>query len=205
MTQSSEAEISPARLPACMAAGEQELLRAQLAQSSVVLEFGIGGSTGIAAEYPLERLIGIDSHPDWIARCHRDPRIAALAAKGRVALHHIDIGPVKEWGIPASQAHAVKWRNYSLAVWSRLGGQTPDFVFVDGRFRLSCALQTLLRLPDLRAMGFHDFWSRPHYHKVLEFTDVLERDGELAILAPKPGTDLRTLARVAFDTLFDAR
>lgn len=192
-------------LPACMAEGEQELLREYLAQASVVLEFGIGGSTGIAAEYPLDQLIGIDSHPDWIAHCHRDPRIAALASEGKVALHHIDIGPVKEWGIPASAAHAAKWRNYSLAVWSKLGAHVPDFVFVDGRFRLSCALQSLLRLPDLKALGFHDFRDRPHYHPILEFTDVIAREGQLVIVAPKPDIDFRKLATVAFDTLFDAR
>ena len=205
MTVEERVEEQAVRLPACMAKGEQALLREQLARSSVVLEFGLGGSTGLAAEYPLDQLIGINSHPDWIAHCHRDPRIAALAAKGRVALHHIDIGPVKQWGIPASRAHEIKWRDYSLAIWSRLGPHTPDFVFVDGRFRLSCALQSLLRLPGLRALGFHDFWSRPEYHTVLEFTDVLDRDGELAIFAPKPDMDLRALAIAAFDTLFDAR
>lgn len=200
-----QAEDQIVYLPACMAKGEQALLREHLAQASVALEFGIGGSTGIAAEYPLDQLIGIDSHPDWIAQCHRDPRIAALAAKGKVALHHIDIGPVKEWGIPANAAHAAKWRHYSLAIWPKLGGHIPDFVFVDGRFRLSCALQSLLRLPSLKALGFHDFWDRPHYHPILDFTDVVAREGQLAILAPKPDIDFRILATMAFDTLFDAR
>lgn len=192
-------------LPACMTKGEQSLLREQLEQSSFVLEFGIGGSTGIACEYDLQRLVGIDSHPDWITNCYSDPRIANMAAKGRINLHYVDIGPVQEWGIPANNSQSAKWRNYSLKVWSLIEDQTPDFVFVDGRFRLSCAVQSLLRVPNLRALGFHDFWSRPHFHPVLEFTDVVARDGQLAVLSPKKDMDVRKLGILACETLFDAR
>ncbi|WP_306133278.1 hypothetical protein [Roseivivax marinus] len=195
----------PARLAACLSTDEHRVMRDHLSRARVLLEFGIGGSTGLAAEYDLEHQFGVDSHPDWIAHCLRDPRIAEKHAQGRVSLHRVDIGPVGDWGIPTDPSCARRWPAYSLDIWSRLEGREPDFVFVDGRFRLSCALQALLRLPFLPVLGFHDFWDRPHYHTVLEFTDVVERTGQLVILTPKRDMDLRALAIAASATLIDSR
>lgn len=195
----------PNLLAACMSKPEQVMLRHYLGKARVVLEFGVGGSTGIAAEQPGVHLIGIDSHPDWIARCKLDPRIAKLDVENRLNLFHVDIGPVGNWGFPTDTASAAKWPRYSLDIWKQLGGKVPDFVFVDGRFRLSCALQTLLNLPNVKHLCIHDFWSRDHYAGILDFVDVIDRDGELAVFRPKPEIDMRALGQMACKHLLDRR
>lgn len=203
---SAEIQIKdPKVLRACMSADDQAMLRSYAEKATSVLEFGIGGSTGIFAEYEHLHLTGIDSHPDWIAHCNADPRIAALEAKGQLSLHHVDIGPVREWGFPADPATARKWPRYSLDIWQKLGSQEPDMVFVDGRFRLSCALQSLLRLPDLKYLSMHDFWNREHYFPILDFVTVLDRTDHLGVFAPRPDMDLRALGILASQQLLDPR
>lgn len=192
-------------LAACMSPAEKATYQRYLREASVVLEFGIGGSTGLAAEVPGIKLIGIDSHPDWIAKCRQDPRIAALNADRRLKLFHVDIGPVGNWGIPTDPASARKWPAYSLDVWSKLGSWKPDFVFIDGRFRLSCALQSVINLPQARYICMHDFWSRDHYAPILDFVEVIDRVGELGVFRPKPDLDLRACFRLACRHLLDAR
>lgn len=204
VTQSTDT-TSAEKLSACMSGAEQTMLRKYLSQASMVLEFGVGGSTGIAAEQPGIRMVGLDSHPDWIARCKKDPRIAILDQEKRITLHHVDIGKVGDWGFPTDPAAAPRWPRYSLEIWNKLGGQKPNLVFVDGRFRLSCALQALLHLPDLKYLIMHDFWSRSHYSGVLNFVDVVERVEELGVFTPKKDLDLRALGKMASATLMDPR
>ena len=162
------------------------MLRHYLAGATTVLEFGIGGSTAMAAETPGLRLVGVESHPNWIARCLRDPRVAAMQDEGRLRLHHVDIGPVKQWGYPRDRSHVRQWSRYARTIWDELDGWVPDFVFIDGRFRLSCALQTLIRLPQVAHLCLHDFWSRPEYAALLNFVDVADRIDDLGVFRPKP-------------------
>ena len=65
----------------CMSVNEQAMLRLYAEKATSVLEFGIGGSTGIFAEYDHLNLTGIDSHPDWFAGC---PAIGRSRSERRV-------------------------------------------------------------------------------------------------------------------------
>ncbi|MEZ5714393.1 MAG: hypothetical protein R3D85_03995 [Paracoccaceae bacterium] len=192
-------------LKPCMSQNEAAMYREYVGRAKMVLEFGIGGSTGIAAEVPGVKLIGIDSHPDWIARCKLDPRVAVLEREKRLDLKLVDIGTVGDWGMPTDPTSLRKWPTYSMGIWNQLNGRQPDFVFVDGRFRLSCALQTVLNLPQANYLVMHDFWSRDFYHPILEFVEVIDRVDELGVFRPKPDADLRKLAKVACRTLIDPR
>lgn len=198
-------KTAPNQLAACMSQAEQNMLRKYLSHARIYLEFGVGGSTGIAAEQPGLTIIGLDSHPDWIARCKTDPRIAKVNEDNRLTLHHVDIGKVGDWGYPVEPAAAQRWPRYSLDIWKKLGTLSPDFVFIDGRFRVSCLLQTLLNLPDVGHVLIHDFWDRPHYHGVLDFVDVIDRVGQLGVFKPKADMDLRALGKMASVSLMDAR
>lgn len=189
------------QLAACLSKAEAKMLSDYLARATTVLEFGIGGSTVMAAKVPGLRLIGVDSHPDWITRCLQDPHVAAMQAEGRIRLSHVNIGPVKQWGYPRDRSHVRQWPHYARAIWKELDGWSPDFVFIDGRFRLSCAVQTLIRLPQVRHLCLHDFWSRPEYAALLDFVEVVDRIDDLGVFRPKPRLSflqryaLRSLAR----------
>jgi hypothetical protein len=64
----------------------------------------------------------------------------------------------------------------------------PDLVLVDGRFRVACVLQALLTVPTARIL-VHDFWQRPAYHIVLQYTTVLDRADTMVLLQRMPSVD----------------
>lgn len=74
-----------------------------------------------------------------------------------------------------------------LANASRASHTHPiDAVFVDGRFRVACALRALPHVaPGRGAVMVHD-WDRANYGAALaRFYDVVEVAGRLAVLTPK--------------------
>ncbi|HXG80991.1 MAG TPA: hypothetical protein VNJ05_04245 [Sphingomicrobium sp.] len=128
-------------------AGWRELV----SRSSVYLEYGSGGSTVEAAK-SVDHLISVESDPRYLAAVER--RVAS-AAGATATFHplHADIGITTAWGRPLverkSAARLGRWRRYSEAPWplfERLG-LVPDFIFVDGRFRVACVFESFLRLP----------------------------------------------------------
>jgi hypothetical protein len=65
-----------------------------------------------------------------------------------------------------------------------------DFVLVDGRFRVACALTALLKARPDALVALHDFWTRLQiYGEILPFFDVIGRAGSLAILASRQNLD----------------
>lgn len=163
------------------------------AEAQQYLEFGCGGSTVAAAIAGARRIDSVESDAEWIAKCEEAPELAPRVADGTMRFHHVEIGPVRGWGRPRGDAFAVKWPSYYLDVWTKLEN-LPDVVLIDGRFRVACALQALLRCEDGATILFHDFWNRRGYHVVLDFTDEVERAKKLAVLRRKPSPDWRKMA-----------
>ena len=57
------------------------------------------------------------------------------------------------------------WLNYHQAIWDAVDASKLDFVLVDGRFRVACALQLLLRTREKTPLIMvHDFTPREYYH-----------------------------------------
>ena len=78
-----------------------------------------------------------------------------------------------------------------------------DFVFVDGRFRIACALNSLPRLAPGGVLLMHDFWSRAAYRgPLLRHFEVTGSAGSLALLSPRQpfSRDLLAADLVAYAT-----
>ena len=67
----------------------------------------------------------------------------------------------------------------------------PDTILIDGRFRVACALMSLLRLPSASRclMLIDDYGDRPHYAGVLEFADLVSMHGRMAVFRKKAEFD----------------
>ncbi len=65
---------------------------------------------------------------------------------------------------------------YSSKVFEEVDSHNIDCVLIDGRFRVACALQTILNInnPDAIIL-FHDIWNRKGYHIVLKYLVEIER------------------------------
>lgn len=149
-----------------MPEAEAALIRTAYAQADVILEFGSGGSTVLAAEMG-KRVTSVESDKAW-AQMMRD-WFAAHPSAGQVDIIWSDIGPTKEWGHPVDDSGWAGFARYPLAVWDLPGFTHPDVVLVDGRFRMGCALATAFRITRPIPLYYDDYANRPRHHQIETF------------------------------------
>ena len=137
---------------------EQRLKRTQL-----FLEFGSGGSTLLANSLAVPS-IAVESDP-FYAAVVRD--VLANGDLTRVIVPKMGI--TAQWGMPLFFKRA-KGPRYVTAPFGLLGEDYPDFILVDGRYRVACTLEAA-RVAQTRGVladvMLDDYEGRPFYH-VLE-------------------------------------
>lgn len=180
-------------LAPAMTGAEQALLAAAAAGAGRMLEFGCGGSTALLLAAAPGQLLSVDSDAAWLAR------VRAENPTDRLAQHHADIGPCGEWGWPLRPPSAETAKRYWQAPWQAM--PKADFVLVDGRFRIACALAAHGRLAPGGLLALHDYWPRRAYQDALSpFFEVVGAAGSLALLRPVAVTGLgRALEQHAAD------
>lgn len=170
-----------------MSAAEERAFRAFLTPDMSCLEFGCGGSTVAAATAIRGRLVSIDSSPEWLATVRQALATAEVTAD--VALRHVDIGPVGEAGYPAGVSRQADWARYHSDVWAEEPAEAFDLFFVDGRFRVACFLQCVLRGRADAVILFHDYAPRSGYHVVSPFAREVFREETLSGFVRRPDLD----------------
>ena len=107
----------------------------------------------------------------------------------QLRLIDVDIGVTREWGTPfftrRTADRAMRWRRYSTAPWDCFdeSDPEPDTILIDGRFRVACALYSLLRLSELSpcAILFDDYRDRPCYAEVERHARLASMEGRMAV------------------------
>jgi hypothetical protein len=143
------------------------------------LEFGTGGSTYLAAKNGVE-FIAVDSDPFFLKSVRKKIGDAGLARPSGQTYRYSDIGLTGHWGRPIglrrpSTRRLEKFRRYSdPPPECTEGGRTPDFVLVDGRFRVACVLKSIRMLAHERGwtIAMDDYGDRPHYKVIDEFANI---------------------------------
>ena len=166
--------------------------------SQKILEFGSGGSTWLAAQRKREWLVSVDSSQEWLDKVANE----TLDCSTPPELQFVDIGPIREWGFPVDESRKCSWPNYHEGVWQRAGIELADLFFIDGRFRVACALQCLLRAKDGAVMGIHDF-ERSYYHAVLDFARPIASVGRMSFLLRSQSFDSDGARRLLDKFKFD--
>lgn len=136
---------------------EAALLRDAYDRASVILEFGSGGSTILAAELG-KRVISVESDKSW-AQMMRD-WLQQNPQPGQAEIVLADVGPTKEWGHPVDDRAWKRFARYPLEVWDLPDFAHPDVVLVDGRFRVGCALAAAYRITRPTTLYFDDYANR---------------------------------------------
>ncbi|MFH5926771.1 hypothetical protein [Roseomonas xinghualingensis] len=184
-----------------MSDAEFRLFESVLRCAHSYVEFGTGGSTCLAASLVGGSIISVDSSLEWLDQVAK--ACASRPGWTQPRLIHADIGPVGEWGRPADPATQDLWPRYHEAPWSIPGTETADLYMVDGRFRVACALQVLLRCRWDALLVMHDFSSRRGYHVVRELAREVAIAEDLSVFQRRPDFDLQKahaiLARHAYD------
>lgn len=158
---------------------ELALYAGVLAGARTVVEYGTGGSTLLALGAGVSRLVSVETDLKWIGMLREVVEIAEAERQQRVTFVYVDIGPVGKWGKPTDSSGAARYATYAPAPWQHC--RAADVVFIDGRFRLASAIETLLRSGADTRIAFHDFWKRPQYHVVLPLVDCIDRADTLAV------------------------
>ncbi|MDZ4395964.1 hypothetical protein, partial [Cypionkella sp.] len=159
-------------------ADEEAAVRQHYGRARVILEYGSGGSTVIAAELPGKRIFSVESDVKWLAgmQSYFDTNKTASP----VVMHHGKVGRTKAWGFPQSEEHFRKWPRYPLSVWDLPEFVHPNVVLIDGRFRAACFLSVLFKITQPTTVLWDDYIDRPAYHEVEALAKPVEMIGRMA-------------------------
>jgi len=170
---------------------EAAAYRAALAPARVVLEYGSGGSTVLAAEQAGKTVFSVESDADFLSQLRG--YFAAHPPAATLHLHHGDIGPTKSWGHPLDDDDFRAWPDYPTGIWALPHFAAPDLVLIDGRFRAACFLTVLFQTPAPVTVLFDDYLDRDTYRAVEKYAAPSAYHGRMARF------DLRPMAIPARD------
>lgn len=154
------------------------LFRTHARFSSHFAEWGSGLSTFYAANQEINsRVVTVETDPMWSRKIY--DTVAPNSEK--IELRYIDFGPVRNWGRPESYSKIKNIWKYSSAPFSN--GYSPDLILIDGRFRVHCFLESLLKARNGTKIIFDDYTNRPWYHIVEDFAAPIETSGRQALFS----------------------
>ncbi len=163
----------------------KKALRAAYASAQVILEYGTGGSTILAASFGSKLIFGVESDRKWAVDLEQS--ILRDFPDARATVYCADIGPVGQWGRPLDDSHWTRFYRYPLAIWEEDFFRHPDVVLIDGRFRAACMMTVLAKIERPTTVLFDDYRDRKPYHVVERFITPSKLAGRMAIFNAQPG------------------
>lgn len=154
------------------------------ASARVILEYGSGGSTVLAASMPGKYVISVESDRDWAIDLQQ--RIDQAALPSPAVVWHVDIGATGRWGRPVDDVGWQKYHHYPVSIWSEPFFRHPDLVLIDGRFRAACLVAVALRITRPVTVLFDDYVPRPSYHVVERLAQPARIVGRMAEFRLQP-------------------
>lgn len=182
----------PERYSFIMHDDEKDFFTKNIVDSKNYLEFGMGGSTFHVLKNSDATIYSIDSSKDWLAHMKSFKLIKDSVENKRLKLFLVDIGPTKSWGFPLDENDRELFPAFSSYIFSQINPAEIDTVLIDGRFRVACALKTILECRDNSGLKImiHDFTFREEYQHVFNYLDEVERVNSLLLFKIKEDVDL---------------
>jgi hypothetical protein len=180
-----------------------QALTEQLKKAHTYIEFGMGGSTNLAAYLGVENIVSTDSSPEWINNVSQN--IAKINSQSKsIQLLHADLGELGEWGHPKGSEMIHNWPSYFHGPWKlvRSRGLHPDTVLIDGRFRVACFLYSLFNLDPGAIIMWDDYTPRPEYHVVESILKPYRYVDDMAFFERPAAIDERQVLPLLFDSLY---
>lgn len=144
------------------------------------MEFGSGGSTVYASENIKGKGLSFESDYEWYNN------VKNIVKNNNYQLIYIDIESEKNnWGYPGKKCNVDKQMLYSTKFKEYISDLNPDVILIDGRYRVSCALQIHSFISDNCRVLFDDFLNRSHYHVVLEYYEIVNKVNNMVELRKK--------------------
>ncbi|MFC6687430.1 hypothetical protein [Jhaorihella thermophila] len=169
-----------------MPEAEAGAVRSAYRAARVILEYGSGGSTVLAAEMPGKHVTSVESDRRWARMMKQWFRQNPPAKDTTVEVIWSNIGPTRDWGQPKDQGAWHRFARYPLGVWRREDLPHPDVVLVDGRFRIGCALATAFNIRRPVTLLFDDYAGRKWFHQVEDFLGAPLMVGRMGVFEVEP-------------------
>jgi protein O-GlcNAc transferase len=166
-----------------MTNSEIKVFTKYLENATNYLEYGSGGSTFYACNFNnLKKIKTIES----------DYKFSLEISKKcpRADINYINIGRTGICGTPIDITKQYLWKNYSNNYSSNF-----DLVLIDGRFRVACLLDIILKQGNPIIL-FHDFNNRPEYHIIKNFCTIIESIDTLVVLKINDNIDISEINRL---------
>ena len=156
---------------------DSDLFKKYLKDATIYGEYGAGDSTYFATLEPyLKEIHSVDSDRPWIEKTKR--RLGDYP----VTFYYRDINASHmNWGRPGPKATPEQKRAYSDPIPAAV-----DFVLIDGRFRVACALKLHQAITDSTVIAFDDFLDRGYYHVIKPYYTIIEQGKKMVILKRNP-------------------
>lgn len=161
--------------------------------SGVILEYGSGGSSVLALKANVNnQLYSCETDSLWLARL--SSFLTKEGLSGRFHPLHCDVGPTKEWGYPdfdlAAFTHA-RGTQFLMAAWKpwimfRDQKIDPEFVLIDGRWRVPSFLAAVINCQAPIKILFDDYLERKQYHVVESIQAPSRMIGRAALFEIEP-------------------
>lgn len=171
--------------PPSMPAAEASLLLDCYQSAKVILEYGSGASTRIAAKLPRKRVFSVESDREWARNLRNE--IAENEPLSRVTVQYVNIGKTSSWGRVVDESGWKKYHLYPNSIWDRSLFRQPDVILIDGRFRTACLMTAMLRTTRPVTVLFDDYIDRPKYQLVERIVKPVSITGRMARFEIMPG------------------
>lgn len=164
---------------------EARLLLECYQAANVILEYGSGASTRIAACLANKRVYSIESDREWARKLRAE--IDESKPKSKVTLHCINIGKTASWGRVIDTSGWRSYHRYPNSIWDYRYFRHPDVILIDGRFRTACLMTAMLRSTRPVTVLFDDYANRPRYQVVERIVKPSLMAGRMACFKIVPG------------------
>ncbi len=164
---------------------ESAVIRHAFGAARVILEYGSGGSTMLAAGMPGKLVYSVESDRNWALNLQ--DHLLASDLPSPATVFHVDIGQTGQWGRPIDKSGWFHYHDYPNAIWDQPYFRHPDVVLIDGRFRVACLLTILMRITRPVEVLFDDYADRRPYHVVEEHLKPRSLIGRMAVFDAVPG------------------
>lgn len=187
-----------------MPEAETAHLRKCYAQAQVILEYGSGGSTEMAAQMPGKLVLSVESDRVWARDLRR--KIAQAKPLSQVIVQHVDIGTTGQWGRAVDDSRWHNYHHYPNGIWDAPFFRHPEVILIDGRFRTACLMTAILRITQPVIVLFDDYADRPKYQLVEQLVRPCRIIGRMAEFQLAPGLaqgkDMGFVVAQFFETTF---
>lgn len=185
---------NPEYFPIILTENEQNLLIKYLKRSKIYLEYGSGGSTFLALKESETKIFSVESDANWIKYLSSWKIVKNALEQDSLKFLHADIGPVQVFGYPLNRDNEEVFYKYSSLFFNSYSEIKPDTIFIDGRFRVACALKALQETPD-SILLIHDYPEREYYHVISKYYDIIASTDSLYVFKRKETWDQEKLLK----------